>query len=162
MGWYIIFGIVAVVGIGYILHTIIEDIKIINYNYEKEMKEYENEKRIIRVYDVEPEKQPIKGLGMRIGWIALVVAPILITAFFNLCTYVGNLHLAETYRYLLPYETYAFGNDYDSLAIKNQVLISFDEYNKELSLAKVNTDNFSFWTFDDKDIINSLDYLVFK
>lgn len=107
-------------------------------------------------------KKKIKDLTIKIVLSALSVVPVLIVGMAQILTYRGNLQLAETYKYLSQYETYDFGRDYDSLAIKNNVLLKFNDYNESLARAKTNVNKFPFWTFDNKEIINNLDYLMFK
>jgi hypothetical protein len=161
MGWYIVFGSVALIIIIYFLIGILIDLHNINEGYKAEMQIYNSDEKY-RMWNAKPQKKKMEYLAIKIVLCALSVAPVLIIALAQILTYRGNLQLAETYKYLSQYETYDFGSDYDSLAIKNNVLLKFNDYNESLAKAKTNVNKFPFWTFDSKEIINNLDYLMFK
>ena len=161
MGWYIIFGSVALIVVIFVLVGTIQEIHDNNKSYKKEMDRYNSDEKY-RMWNEKPHKRKMKDLTIKIVLSALSVVPVLIVGMAQALTYYGNIELAETYKYLSQYETYDFGRDYDSLAIKNNVLIKFNDYNESLAKAKTNISKFPFWTFDSKEIINNLDYLMFK
>ncbi len=161
MCWYIIFGCIAFDVVIFILVGTIQEIHDNNKAYKKEMDRYNSDEKY-KMWNEKPQKRKMKDLAIKIVLSALSVVPVLIVGMAQILTYRGNLQLAETYKYLSQYETYDFGRDYDSLAIKNNILIKFNDYNESLAKAKTSIENFAFWTFDSKEIINNLDYLMFK
>ena len=161
MCWYIIFGCIAFDVVIFVLVGIIQEIHDNNKAYKKEMDRYNSDEKY-KMWSEKPQKKKVENLAIKIVPSALSVAPVLIVGMVQILTYRGNLQLAETYKYLSQYETYDFGRDYDSLAIKNNILLKFNDYNESLSKAKTNISKFPFWTFDNKEIINNLDYLMFK
>ena len=161
MGWYIIFGSIALVVVIFVLVGTIQEIHNNNKAYKKEMDRYNSDEKY-GMWNEKPQKREVENKAGIVSIVGISIVPLLIIALAQVLTYHGNIELAETYKYLSQYETYDFGSDYDSLAIKNNVLLKFNDYNESLASAKTNVNKFPFWTFDDKEIINNLDYLMFK
>ena len=158
MGWYVIFGCVALVVVIIVSVMVMKDLHSINKAYKKDMDFYNSHKS----WNYEPQKRNIENASYYAFFLVVSIVPLFATAISQIIIYYGNIELAETYKYLSQYETYDFGSDYDSLAIKNNVLLKFNDYNESLAKAKTNVSKFPFWTFDNKEIINNLDYLMFK
>ena len=158
MGWYIIFGSLALLVVIIVSVIFIQELYFINKDYKKDVDFYNSHKS----WNYEPHKKKVENVSYYVFFLALSIVPLFGTAISQILTYYGNIELAETYKYLSQYETYDFGRDYDSLAIKNNILIKFNDYNESLAKAKTNISKFPFWTFDSKEIINNLDYLMFK
>ena len=163
MGWYIIFGTIALLVVIIVSVMIIRELYFINKDYKKDM-DYYNSSENHKLWNNEPQKRNInrENAGIYAIFIVVGIVPLVAVAISQIIIYYGNIELAETYKYLSQYETYDFGSDYDSLAIKNNVLLKFNDYNESLAKAKTNVSKFPLWTFDDKEIINNLDYLMFK
>ena len=161
MGWYVIFGSIALLVVIIVSAMFIRELYFINKAYKKDMDRY-NSSENHKLWNNKPRKKNIENASYYVLFLVLGIVPLFITAIAQIAIYYGNIELAETYKYLSQYETYDFGRDYDSLAIKNNVLLKFNDYNESLAKAKTNVSKFPFWTFDDKEIINNLDYLMFK
>lgn len=161
MCWYIIFGCIALVVVIFVLVGTIQEIHSNNKAYKKDMDRYNSDRKYV-MWNEKPHKKKVENKTGIVCLVGISIVPLLIIALAQVLTYYGNIELAETYKYLSQYETYDFGRDYDSLAIKNNILIKFNDYNESLAKAKTNVSKFPFWTFDNKEIINNLDYLMFK
>ena len=161
MGWYVISGTLALLVVIIVSVMIIRELHFINKDYKKDM-DYYNSSENHKLWNNKPQKRNIENASNYVFFLAVSIVPLIGVAISQIAIYYGNTELAETYKYLSQYETYDFGSDYDSLAIKNNVLIKFNDYNESLARAKTNVNKFPFWTFDDKEIINNLDYLMFK
>ena len=162
MGWYVIFGSIALWVVIIVSIMIIRELYFINKDYKKDMDYYNSSDKNYKLWNNKPQKRNIENASYYVFFLVLGIVPLFATAISQIIIYYGNTELAETYKYLSQYETYDFGSDYDSLAIKNNVLLKFNDYNESLARAKTNVNKFPFWTFDNKEIINNLDYLMFK
>ena len=162
MGWYIISGSIVLLVVIIVSVMIIRELYFINKDYKKDMDYYNSSDKNYKLWNNKPQKRNIENASSYVLFLAVSVAPLFVIAILQIIIYYGNTELAETYKYLSQYETYDFGSDYDSLAIKNDVLLKFNDYNGSLARAKTNVNKFPFWTFDNKEIINNLDYLMFK
>jgi len=161
MGWYIASGSIAYLVVIVVSVMFIRELYFINKDYKKDMDYYNNSENH-KFWFNEPQKRNIENASSYVLCLALGIMPLFVTAISQIIVYYGNIELAETYKYLSQYETYDFDRGYDSIAIKNNILIKFNDFNESLAKAKTNISKFPFWTFDSKEIINNLDYLMFK
>lgn len=153
MGWYIMSGSIALLVVIIVSVMFIQELYFINKDYKKDMDRYNSSDKNYKLWN---------NASNYVFCLVLGIVPLFVTSISRIIIYYGNIELAETYKYLSQYETYDFGRDYDSLAIKKDILLKFNDYNESLAKAKINVNKFPFWTFDDKEIINNLDYLMFK
>jgi hypothetical protein len=102
-----------------------------------------------------------KGFYISLSSVVISVFTLFTVLAYNACL-KNQQALVEQYNTLKVYECYDWTDSLSDIAIRNSVYESFNAYNTRLSSVKAEVKTRAFWTFYQKEVVDSLNYLTFK
>lgn len=102
-----------------------------------------------------------KGFFISLCSTIILFITFLVVGDYNACL-KNQQALVEQYNTLKVYECYEWTDSLSDIAIRNSVYESFNAYNTRLSSVKAEVKTRAFWTFYQKEVVDSLNYLTFK